>query len=141
MFKGTKERVETETNSEESNCSMFKILICCSPPSTEDDESVYDTYAEVGEDSRIGDRGSHRGARPAHPHVHNIQGFTTLRLNVNLVQKNYFQVQVLPRGGRYLTIRMRVERGNHVESPSPEVGTKGKGTLCHKYDESVLSSR
>ena len=53
------------------------MLPCCSPCSTEDDESDYDTYAEVEEDSRIGDRCSHRGARPAHPPVHNVQGLLT----------------------------------------------------------------
>ena len=53
---------------------MFKMLTCCSPRSTEDDESVYDTYAEVEEDSNTEDRCSHRGAGLAHPPVHNVQG-------------------------------------------------------------------
>ena len=67
--------METETNSEESNCSMFKMSTCCSPRSTEDDESVYDTYAQVEEDSNTEDRSSHRRARLAHPSVYDVQGF------------------------------------------------------------------
>ena len=51
------------------------MLTCCLPRSTKDDEPVYDdTYAQEEEDSNTEDRCSHRGAGPAHPPVHNVQG-------------------------------------------------------------------
>ena len=78
MLKGARNTNAKESNSKEKDCFGFKAYCCGLPQATEVDEPVYDTYAHVGEDSRTGDRSSHRrGARPAQPTVNKAQGFAS----------------------------------------------------------------
>ena len=76
LLKGVRSKNAKESNSKEGDCFGFKAYCCGLPQATEVDEPVYDTYAQVEEDSNTEDRSSHLGVRPAHPPVHNVQGFT-----------------------------------------------------------------
>ena len=75
MLKGARNTNAKESNSKEKDCFGFKAYCCGLPQATEIDEPVYDVYAQVGEDSGTGDRGSHRGARSSQPTANKAQGF------------------------------------------------------------------